>query len=45
MSCENGVNTGLDCKTVGMWRACDMCKHYTKILIALNISRYRNYIT
>ena len=41
VACENGVNTGLECRDMGKWRACDVCIHCTKIWIEINAARYR----
>ena len=41
MTCENGVNTGPECRDVEIWRVGDAYTHYTKMGISINVSRYR----
>ena len=38
MAYENSVNTGLECKNVGLWRAGGVYKHYIKMWIAIDVS-------
>ena len=42
MSRKSDVNTGLECRDVEIWREGGVYKYYTKIWIAIYVSRYKN---